>query len=674
MLKARKEVYSLTGNFLVEDQNTFRIRYGKVFIQNGVIEQLAWNEDNDNTEEIARWEELCKYEIVLDEKDIIYPGLIDLHTHYQYNMLPIWEDGRVYMGWDNRFEWRNNDGYQDRVENVYKTIKENWNHILPSGDNTIGDLFLYYSELQAIAGGTTVMQEPNVINDLNENQEFPLTYSFWQADGTYKDRSHLLIRSTGRTDDLGLGDYQQNKILSVTDFFHPESIQRNIKPPVNTTEWILEATDQYQKFCDLLMHPSNHHRGYIVHLAEGRSDNKNKMAVLNADPYSRNEFRKFKEKVDEICVGDRKDNLKKLHLGLIHGCGIEMDRTNREREENIRFLDKHNIGLIWSPVSNLLLYGDTPAFYKNIGNKENIPLCLGSDWSPSGSKYIWDEGKFAYKLLAKTENNANLMADVFKMMTNNPAKVLSSDKIGSIRKGSFADFFILGVPEVFNNKEDFEQTIDKPALASFFSLNDTHTRLVIVGGRVIFGERKFFDESQTPYQELPAEECIFDKVVYVPEELKVNLKEDTQKLNEVFAQKGVRRSHFLACNDDNYQKNIRILHKEFTEYPFIQNKAETNPHFHIIVFSGFKMYKAEGHVPFKENDDLKDFFEVVRGTCDFNAFYEERHQISFRTIPDNENNTTIVFRSDQLEDDKYRRFDGPTYFTYRKQENKWYFF
>ena len=49
--------------------------------------------------------------------------------------------------------------------------------------------------------------------------------------------------------------------------------------------------------------------------------------------------------------------------------------------------------LIWSPLSNLLLYGKTTDIIS--AKKNNVLICLGSDWSPTGSKNLLWELKVA---------------------------------------------------------------------------------------------------------------------------------------------------------------------------------------------------------------------------------------------------------------------------------------
>ena len=54
---------------------------------------------------------------------------------------------------------------------------------------------------------------------------------------------------------------------------------------------------------------------------------------------------------------------------------------------------QNKASMVWSPLSNLLLYGGT-ADVKS-ARAAGVPVALGSDWSPSGSKNLLNELKIA---------------------------------------------------------------------------------------------------------------------------------------------------------------------------------------------------------------------------------------------------------------------------------------
>ncbi len=97
--------------------------------------------------------------------------------------------------------------------------------------------------------------------------------------------------------------------------------------------------------------------------------------------------------------------------------------------------------MVWSPFSNLLLYGQT-ADIKS-AKASGITIALGSDWSPSGSKNMLGELKVA-KLYS--EANGKLFTDyeLLAMATKNAARIIKWDKeLGTLEKGKRADLVVI---------------------------------------------------------------------------------------------------------------------------------------------------------------------------------------------------------------------------------------
>src|SRR5688500_20413054 len=59
--------------------------------------------------------------------------------------------------------------------------------------------------------------------------------------------------------------------------------------------------------------------------------------------------------------------------------------------------DGNGAKLVWSPLSNLLLYGKTAAVYDAIA--AGVMVSLGTDWTPSGSPNLLTELKIADRAL-----------------------------------------------------------------------------------------------------------------------------------------------------------------------------------------------------------------------------------------------------------------------------------
>jgi 5-methylthioadenosine/S-adenosylhomocysteine deaminase len=110
-------------------------------------------------------------------------------------------------------------------------------------------------------------------------------------------------------------------------------------------------------------------------------------------------------------------------------------------EDDFGILAGHGGSMVWSPFSNLLLYGQTANVGAAIAQK--VPIALGSDWSPSGSKNLLGELKVAR--LAAPGAGATLSDEALvAMATLTPARLLGWDhRLGSIEAGKLADLIVV---------------------------------------------------------------------------------------------------------------------------------------------------------------------------------------------------------------------------------------
>ncbi len=97
--------------------------------------------------------------------------------------------------------------------------------------------------------------------------------------------------------------------------------------------------------------------------------------------------------------------------------------------------------MVWSPLSNLLLYGGTADIER--ARAENLPVALGSDWSPSGSKNLLAEMKVAW-LVSEARGGVFTPRELVAMATVNPARMLKWDAaVGSLEPGKRADMVVV---------------------------------------------------------------------------------------------------------------------------------------------------------------------------------------------------------------------------------------
>ena len=111
---------------------------------------------------------------------------------------------------------------------------------------------------------------------------------------------------------------------------------------------------------------------------------------------------------------------------------------------DVEFREAGAVGakLVWSPLSNLLLYGkttDVPAAVRN-----GVLVSLGSDWAPSGSANVLGELKIADKVNKVLWAGEITDEELIAMVTLNPAIAYGADKeLGSIEAGKYADLMVV---------------------------------------------------------------------------------------------------------------------------------------------------------------------------------------------------------------------------------------
>ena len=155
-------------------------------------------------------------------------------------------------------------------------------------------------------------------------------------------------------------------------------------------------------------------------------------------------------------------------VSIIHGVGLNT--------ADLQTLAKDGVGLIWSPRSNLNLYGGTTDVYT--AKQAGVKIALAPDWSPTGSdgmlqelKYasIWNQGQYP-----EVFTNAELV----QMVTSAPAQLAGlSDKIGSIKPGLYADLLIV-------------RRTDKDAYQSLLNASPADVQLVLIGGSPVYGDEQ----------------------------------------------------------------------------------------------------------------------------------------------------------------------------------------
>jgi cytosine/adenosine deaminase-related metal-dependent hydrolase len=152
------------------------------------------------------------------------------------------------------------------------------------------------------------------------------------------------------------------------------------------------------------------HKAFVYHLSEG------------TDPKLREEYDKIR---DEDCLAPG--------FAGIHCTALDQ----AEFEE---WAPKGG-SIVWSPFSNLWLYRGTTDVVA--AKAAGVRVCLGADWSPSGSKNLLGELKVA-DLWNRTQLDEQLSAqEVCAMATCNPADAINwTDKIGRLKPTLHGDVLV----------------------------------------------------------------------------------------------------------------------------------------------------------------------------------------------------------------------------------------
>jgi hypothetical protein len=114
-----------------------------------------------------------------------------------------------------------------------------------------------------------------------------------------------------------------------------------------------------------------------------------------------------------------------------------------------KFVKEKNISVVWSPRSNMSLYGHTAdvSLYKTLG----VNVALSTDWIYSGSMNMLRELSCAASYSRQYLNNRITDYDLWSMATGNAAKSFAlQNKLGSIAIGQVADLAIFSAGNEIN--------------------------------------------------------------------------------------------------------------------------------------------------------------------------------------------------------------------------------
>ena len=342
------------------------INKGSIAVENGIIVEV-FEQDGGVPDRFSHLP-------VINTNATLFPGFIDLHNHYAYNVAQLWKVPKKY---NNRGAWFRNGSYQGEVSMPLKML---------AGYTPTAKAIARFVEAKAIMGGTCTGQG--------------------------------IARNKGG----GIKMYR-GAMRNV------ESSGNENLPQVNAQvlDLQIKKDGEIEKFRKNL----TRYKAMFYHLSEG------------VDEGSRKRFLELKDN----------DLLQPSLIG-IHSLALQAT--------DISDMAKAKSKVVWSPFSNLLLYGNTLQLKPLLDS--GIVFSLGCDWSPSGGKNILVELKVA-RFVADMQNAGIDNRKLVEMITCDPAEVLGWHKhLGKLSKGMIADIVAIAGQEGDPYEQLVKATEEKVAM------------------------------------------------------------------------------------------------------------------------------------------------------------------------------------------------------------------
>ena len=374
--------YVLSGTIVTMESESSVLLNGHILVEDGII-SAVWSEGQTLPSAAEGVE-------IIDTGGIIYPGLLDVHNHPHYNVIPIWDHGT--NGWENRYQWRTESEYKEAITKVENGLND-------GGSDGCGLMVesMKHAEVKSIVGGTTVIQGATT-----------------ESESTF---DSILARNIEKEN------------------FGSDGIETRVGGSWFPTDYSGSHIKSKKSAGTL--------DAWMIHLSEG------------IDEPSRAEFDSLVNNqllIDELVV--------------IHGTALTATEFG--------LMAQVDASLVWSPMSNLLLYGDTADIAA--ADDAGVSISISPDWAPSGAKNVLHEVKIADWW------DTNVLGDRFSdfemaqmLTTNSVDQVGWTEHVGRIKPGLAADFLVI---------DSFESNPYRNLIEAV----DPDVRLVVVAGIPVFGD------------------------------------------------------------------------------------------------------------------------------------------------------------------------------------------
>lgn len=222
---------------------------------------------------------------------------------------------------------------------------------------------------------------------------------------------------------------------------------------------------------------------YTPHIAEG------------IDAQARNEFFCASSDTYDATTPSVSTDLIEPQTAVIHGTGL--------LPADFNLMAQRKSALIWSPRTNISLYGNTAQV--TAASRLGVQIALGSDWIASGSTNMLRELQCADELNSKYYNHYFTSSQLWGMATAEAAAAVAmDDAIGVLKKDNVADIAI------FDGSK-------RASIRAVIEAEPKDVALVLRGGKPLYGDENLLAALATGCDAVdvcgtPKQVCLMDEI------------------------------------------------------------------------------------------------------------------------------------------------------------------
>ena len=413
--------FLLKGRVVTMDGENNVINDGNVMVRDGKITGV-WA-SNSNPPAGVNFADVP----IVNTEGTIYPGLIDLHNHVHYNHIPLWDIPCL------------DEAECERYEDSAINKNEIWGYAGTTQRSAEGG---YTNRYQ---WGDNYDYGPS-ITWMKTNIQSQYRWDMASEQMKYAEVQAVSGGVTAMQGSPSSGTQAWDSILS-----------RNVElynfgqDGISTCAVCGAADADYTGSHLISGSESGTLNAWFVHLSEG------------VDQSSKAEFDALWDKgliLDETIV--------------IHGTALDSSQFSKMASVNSE--------LVWSPLSNLLLYGDTTDVVA--ADQAGVEISISPDWGPSGSKNNLHELKVADMWNSNNLGNHFSNYELVEMVTSNPARATGWGQfVGQVKADLYADLVVI-------------DTFHEDPYRNLIEAIDADVALTIVQGKAVFGDVDLMQQLQ----------------------------------------------------------------------------------------------------------------------------------------------------------------------------------